>query len=128
MEKKRLGLESFFYRMRKKLKQKQEAEGAAASASDGQKAADGSAPVGAAMPTVPPTANAAPTPPTAAIYPTTMTQQERENIAASRAFNEAIQSGSPFKMATEEAAAAAVAARANQNLPAPTSPHVQKDT
>jgi hypothetical protein len=57
-----------------------------------------------------------------------MTQQERENIAASRAFNEAIQSGSPFKMATEEAAAAAVAARANQNLPAPTSPHVQKDT
>ena len=80
------------------------------------------------MPTVPPTANAAPTPPTAAIYPTTMTQQERENIAASRAFNEAIQSGSPFKMAKEEAAAAAVAARANQNLPAPTSPHVQKDT
>jgi len=126
VDKKRL--ESFFYRMRKKLKQKQEAEGAAASASDGQKAADVSAPVGAAMPTVPPTANAAPTPPTAAIYPTTMTQQERENIAASRAFNEAIQSGSPFKMATEEAAAAAVAARANQNLPAPTSPHVQKDT
>eukprot|EP00984_Skeletonema_dohrnii_P013076 scaffold5384_cov73-Skeletonema_dohrnii-CCMP3373.AAC.3 len=79
VDKKRL--ESFFYRMRKKLKQKQEAEGAAASASDGHKAAD-----------------------------------------------EAIQSGSPFKMATEEAAAAAVAARADQNLPAPTSPHVQKDT
>eukprot|EP00984_Skeletonema_dohrnii_P001202 scaffold374_cov94-Skeletonema_dohrnii-CCMP3373.AAC.5 len=104
-----------------------EAEGAAACASDGQKATDVSAPVGAAMPHVPPTATAAvPTPTTAAIYPTTMTQQERENIAASRAFNEAIQSGSPFKMAKEEAAAAA--ARANQNLPAPTSPHVQKDT
>ena len=44
-----------------------------------------------------------------------MTQQELENIAASRTFNEAIQSGSPFKVATEEAAAAAAAARANQN-------------
>jgi hypothetical protein len=66
VDKKRL--ESFFYRMRNKLKQKQEAEGAAASASDGQKVAEESAPVGAAMPTVPPTATAAaPTPPTAAI-------------------------------------------------------------
>ena len=120
MEKKRLGLESFFYRMRKKLKQKQEAEGAAASVSDGPKAADESAPVVAAMPTVPPTANTAPTPTTTGIETTSTTHQELENIPASRAFNEAIESGSPFKIATEEAAAAAAAARANQNLPAAT--------
>ena len=44
-----------------------------------------------------------------------MTQQQLENIAASHTFNEAIQSGSPFKVATEEAAAAA---RVNQNVAA----------
>ena len=51
------------------------------------------------MPVAPQTASTATT--------TTMTQQQLENIAASHTFNEAIQSGSPFKVATEEAAAAA---------------------
>jgi|SaaInl74LU_5_DNA_1037368.scaffolds.fasta_scaffold39894_1 hypothetical protein len=59
---------------------------------------------------------------TAGIGATTIKQQEREIIAANRAFNDAIQSGSPFKMASEKAAAAAAAARANQNLPAATLP------
>eukprot|EP00986_Skeletonema_menzelii_P002560 scaffold696_cov137-Skeletonema_menzelii.AAC.2 len=122
VDKKRL--ESFFYRLRKKLKQKAEGAAAAATgASDGSKTADGGSAsvVGATVPAVPQTAaTAAPTPTTTTgtDTATTMTQQELENIAASRAFNDAIQSGSPFKVATEEAAAAAAAARANQNLAA----------
>ena len=118
-------LEGLFYRMRKKLKQK--ADGAAATTTptgggDGPKAADGGSASASTVPAAPQTAaTTAPTPITTGMNATkpttTMTQQELENIAASRAFNEAIQSGSPFKAATEEAAAAAAAARANQNLP-----------
>ena len=48
-------------------------------------------------------------------YQHVVTQQQLENIAASHTINEAIQSGSPFKVATEEAAAAA---RVNQNVAA----------
>ena len=123
VDKKRL--EGLFYRMRKKLKQKADGATAVAAtgASDGLKAADGgSAANSSTVPASPQTAATAaapaPTTTTGADATTTMTQQELENIAASRAFNEAIQSGSPFKAATEEAAAAAAAARANQNVAA----------
>ena len=119
-------LEGLFYRMRKKLKQKADGATTTTGASDGPKAADGGSPSTATMPAAAPqtAATAAASAPTSttgadATKPTTtMTQQEVENIAASRAFNEAIQSGSPFKAATEEAAAAAAAARANQNVAA----------
>lgn len=89
--------------MRKKLKQK--AEGvlvlvlvmvqrlnAADGGSDGGSTSAAAArSAAAAVPAAPQTASTA----------TAMTQQQLENIAASHTFNEAIQSGSPFKVATK---------------------------
>ena len=113
VDKKRL--ESYLYRMRKKLKQKQETEGATATDKQEAKPAAAESVVAAAAAALKRPEAKKPVIPTMPVP----TQQERENIAASRAFNEAIQSGSPFKVATEEASAAASAARANQNLPQP---------